>query len=392
MGFRTLIWAASCAWCAWEGRLWTSAFPAPECPPPWPTEVAAAPCRDREERARWFCEALGGHRRQRTGYEGADDPWCYSGMCAGAGKAGVRECRRRRAAGFLAAGQRVWGFTLRIATLWNILRDDSHTFMTWLSPSVFCQKTLNRHEGLFPGIWGSEEGRSGKAVSRSATSLGGTLRCHCMGHSCRKDGAGGSPCFMSVGCGEPGLGMKRRPVSLSRTDRQTHSPPPWGFSDAVHQGALFSGKPQCLCAKWTVHSEPNCEGWGLAGVRGCWRHMQAVLHRGSMEGPEGAPRLPHFFPTSPHPCRHQGREQLHPTVCPAFRRLRVQLGLWVRHRQAGPSPASAHQPHPQVRPAALTAPGPSLLGPLGSQELLEGKPDPSQAWGCPAQGCRRAPG
>lgn len=163
-------------------------------------------------------------------YEGADDPWCYSGVCAGgreSGSAGVQMQKGcGRAGGFPTAGQGVWGFTLHIATLWNILRDDSHTFMTWLSPSVFCQKTLNRHEGLFPGIWGSEEGRSEKAVSRSATSLGGTLRCRCRGHSFGKDGAGGSPCYMSVGRGEPGLGMKRRPLSLSLQDRQTDTPPP----------------------------------------------------------------------------------------------------------------------------------------------------------------------
>ena len=134
---------------------------------------------------------------------------------------------------------------------------------------------------------------------------------------------------MSVGRGEPGLGLKRRHVSLPKTDTEPPPAPTWGLSDAVHQGVLFSGMPQSLCAKWTVHSEPNVGGWGPGRGAGLPEtQTQSVLLQGSVKGPEGGAFSTSFLHL------HQGPEQPHPPSPSSLQKAQGQPGLWVG-RQAG---------------------------------------------------------
>lgn len=96
-------------------------------------------------------------------------------------------------------------------------------------------------------------------MSLSAASLGRRTRIgNWMGGTVmEKNKAGGvlAPCQWGMEGQRTGLELKRRNVSLPRTARQTErhararthtrliDTPPWGFSDAVHQEALFSCKP-----------------------------------------------------------------------------------------------------------------------------------------------------
>lgn len=90
------------------------------------------------------------------------------GACAGAaGVQGWWECGSASGGGLGGSGLPGRGCG-RSRHGWQnpeILLDDSHPLVTWLSPSVFCQKILHMHEDLFTGIWGQRGGwiREGQA-------------------------------------------------------------------------------------------------------------------------------------------------------------------------------------------------------------------------------------